>query len=125
MKDSWEQVEKDYIAAQNMSCKPGENFRKVKTGDVIDEERSVRWNREEVERLKEAYAEEVKRLNREKNKNVNKVTDRIISLIAKDASISKEKACVLWNFVFERHHAYGDIFSVLQDYIDLADALAN
>ena len=79
-----------------MPCKPSENFRKVKTGDIIDEEKSVRWNREEVERLKEAYGEEVKRLNREKNALVTSATDRAIRLIAEETGLCEKKARLIF-----------------------------
>lgn len=41
-------------------------LKKYKTGDIIDEEKSVRWNKEEVERLKKAYIDECNRLSKEK-----------------------------------------------------------
>lgn len=37
-------------AINNRPTQP--TLKKYKTGDIIDEEKSVRWNKEEVERLK-------------------------------------------------------------------------
>ena len=108
-----------------MSCRPSDDFPKTKVGDVIDEEKSVRWNREEVERLRLAYDEEVKRLNREKNAAIVAITDRAIKLIAYEADISEEKAKLLWDFVYERGHAYGEMFNMLADYIELAEKLSH
>lgn len=116
--DTWEDVEAAYNKACCLSCKPDESFRKVRTGDIIDEERSVRWNREEVERLKQAYDEEVKRLNRVKNSAVQDAIKRVVRLIADEADISEEKAEILWSFVYREHHEY-DMFQYFDRYIDL------
>ena len=40
------------------SCKPKNP--KYKVGTIIDEDKSVRWNREEIERLNDIHTEEVK-----------------------------------------------------------------
>lgn len=124
-RDDWDKIASDYDKACRMSCRPGDNFRKVKVGDVIDEEKSVRWNREEVERLRLAYDEEVKRLNREKNAAIVAIEDRAVKLIAYEADISEEKAKLLWDFVYERGHAYGEMFNMLDDYIELAEKLSH
>ena len=124
-KDNWDKISNDYDKACMMSCRPGDDFRKVKVGDVIDEEKSVRWNREEVERLRLAYDEEVKRLNCEKNAAIVAVTDRAVKLIAYEADISEEKARLVWDFVYKRGHAYGEMFNMLDDYIGLAEKLSH
>ena len=123
--DNWSKIENDYEKACKMSCKPGNEFPKVKTGDVIDEEKSVRWNREEVARIQERYLKEVQRLNKEKNEAILKVEQRAVNLIAADADISIEKAQIVWNFVYARYHAYGEMFNVIYDYLDLAEQLAH
>ena len=51
---------------KDFSCIP--KTKKHKVGDVIDENQSVRWNREEVQRLIDSRVEEVKLLHRQKNK---------------------------------------------------------
>ena len=121
--DSWEEIEADYRAACSLSCKPDDSFQKVKTGDVIDEDKSVRWNREEVERLKEVYAEEVKRLNRKKNGAITDATMRAVRLISQEAEVSEEKARILWDFVYEKYHAYGEMFQHIDEYIDLVNQM--
>ena len=124
-KDNWDKISSDYKKACMMSCRPGDGFQNVKVGTVIDEEKSVRWNREEVDRLRLAYDEEVKRLNREKNAAIVAVTDRAVKLIAYEADISEEKARLVWDFVYERGHAYGEMFNMLDDYIELAEKLSH
>lgn len=56
-------------------------LKKYKTGDIIDEEKSVRWNKEEVERLKKAYIDECNRLSKEKNELLSKNNVRLYIFI--------------------------------------------
>ena len=122
--DSFESLHRLLDETNCMSCKPGPEFKKIPVGTVIDEEKSVRWNREEVERIREEYTEEVKRLNRERNKKYNEVVIRIIALISKETGLSEEKARLLWSFTYEHHHSYGDtLFQYLEEYCDLYNDL--
>ena len=55
--------EKCYNFFNEYSFKPDrEQFPYPKIGEVLDEEKSVKWNREEVYRLREAHDEKVKDL---------------------------------------------------------------
>ena len=122
--DDWEKIEHDYREACSMSCRPDVNvFPKARDGDVIDEDRSVRWNREEVARRKTAYAEEVKRLNTARNLAVNAVTDRAVRLIADDLEVKEEKARILWDFLYDKYHAYGEMFQHVDEYVDLISSV--
>ena len=118
-KDNWESVEMAYNAAHAMSCRPDASFKCVQTGMVLDEEKSVRWNREEVERLKGVYSAEVKRLTFEKNLAIQAATKRTIRLLATDLGVSEEKAGVLWDFIYAKHHAFGDMFRYIDEYEEL------
>ena len=64
----------------HFSCKP--SSQKYKVGTVFDEDKSVKWNREEVERLNKKHEDEVKELNRKKsalyNDLVNSIQEYII-----------------------------------------------
>ena len=116
--DNLQKVSQDYSRACGMSCTPGPRFRKVKKGEILDEEKSVRWNREESERLNNEYLEEVKRLNREKNAAITSATNRAIHLIAAETGLSEEKAKIFWDFVYDKHHScIDDLFNAVDEYI--------
>lgn len=70
-----------YLSNQytDFSCKP--SYKKYKEGTIFDEEKSVRWNREEVDRKNNLRQEEVKRLNREKNQMYEKLVNLIYQYI--------------------------------------------
>lgn len=57
-------------------------FPKYKENDVIDEEQSVRWNREEIARRMQAYQDEVNRLDEIRKERIHKVNQDVIDSIA-------------------------------------------
>ena len=121
--DSWEQIAADYDKICATPYKPGESFPNPRTGTIIDEEKSVRWNREEVQRMQDAYKEEVRRLNIILKEAMASIDDRAVALIAYQADLSKEKAAILWDFVSRMHPTYGEMFEMIDEYIELARRL--
>ena len=121
---SFESLQRMMDEVNHLSCKPGPEFKKVAVGTILDEEKSVRWNREEVERIREEYTEEVKRLNRERNKKYTEVIEQIVEFISEETGLSNEKAKLLWEFTYGHHHSYGDtLFNYLEEYCDLYNDL--
>lgn len=121
---SFESLQRMMDEVNHLSCKPGPEFKKVAVGTILDEDKSVRWNREEVERIREEYTEEVKRLNRERNKKYTEVIEQIVEFISEETGLSNEKAKILWEFTYGHHHAYGDtLFNYLEEYCDLYNDL--
>ena len=95
------------------SCKP--SFSKYREGYVIDEDKSVKWNREEVEKHNIRYQEEVKRLNNEKNKLYTELVSTIKEYIIEETNVKKTRAEKIYNYLYEEHS--GNILEML-DYID-------
>ena len=61
----WQTIRTEFEAMERMSCVPA-GIHKVRADHIFDEERSVRWNREMVEKNNADYQAEVARLNTEK-----------------------------------------------------------
>ena len=118
---SLDEVRDEYESAQMLSCKPDETFKRPKIGTVLDEDKSVKWNREEVLRLREAYDEEVKRLNTLKNQMRDKACSTAVNYIVQKTGLSVEQARRFWNNVSNKFHDdianYGDIFYELDEFI--------
>ena len=113
--ESWE------MFCKNFSCKPDETeFPKYKHGDVIDEDKSVKWNREEIERCINARTKEVKRLQTLRNKLDNLYEKTVIKILAKEYKISIKEASILWRKAYEDNHSYG-ITSVYNTFVELAE----
>ncbi len=98
-----------------------------KTTDVIDEEKSVRWNREEVERRRQEWIAKRNALLRRRENAVGVVQNDIILQIKKELeeetgkTVDKVVATLLWNKAYERGHAEGfhEIYAAIEDYEDL------
>lgn len=87
------------------SCKPKNP--KYKVGTIFDEDKSVRWNREEIERLNGIHTEEVKELNRKKNLLLANVEDAIEKYIIEETKVSKKRAEKIYRYLYEEYHSYG------------------
>ena len=127
-----------YETASNISCRPDPNkFPRYRDNNaVIDEDKSVKWNREEVERRNKAYGDEVARLNRIRNAEVKKVTDLIIALIIEDVKYSikneseawyEHAAKIIYREAYEAAHSYGmrDVLDKINSYCSLISNIIN
>lgn len=104
---TWEEAWADLDAAYMMSCKPtGKRFPK---GYVFDENKSVKWNAEEVIRNNEAVQKEVSELQRNRSAAINSATSEIVKLIVNefDDKINEKQAYIIWNLAYEKGHSYG------------------
>ena len=109
----------------SMSCKP--DFKKLPEGFITDEDKSVKWNREQVELNHKKYSDEVNRLNTLKNSKRDELYEDIYATIQDSVGngFTREQAMVLWDYAYSEGHAYGmgDIVSTLRDVIDLVERL--
>ena len=72
---------------------------KVKEGHIFDEDKSVKWNRQEVERVNNEYQEEVNRLENVRGEALVDATKYAYKYITQETGQSEEKAKVFWNTV--------------------------
>lgn len=123
---TWSDIVSDWEVMEKMSCKP-KGMRRYRVDEVIDEEKSVRWNREEVERRNEAYAAEVKALNTAYNKAHNAVIEKALKYIIANVGYgcTRAKAQAIWNMAWSYGHANGlsDVYSYLTELMELATKL--
>lgn len=103
----------------NFSCKP--KNKKYKIGEIIDEDKSVRWNREEVDRRNKLREEEVKRLNTQKNKMLLEWIDAVKLYIIEETNVKKDKADKIYNYLYENYHSYGlsEVLANMDELLDL------
>ena len=102
---SLEEIKEDVLDMAQMSCKSTLPYPKVNT--VIDEDKSVKWNREEVERQRKAYTDDVAKRNTEKNKRRDELTKELYKTIASEVGgISEEKVKLIWQYCYEWHYGF-------------------
>lgn len=125
MRDLYD-IKHDLEVMANMSCKP--SWKKPKTDDVIDEDKSVKWNREEVIRLQNAYEDEVKKLNTAKNKRRDDLYKELYKVIRYEIKgITINDAQQIFQYAYNKGHSYGynEVFNKLDELIDLIGKILN
>lgn len=112
LKDSWDEV-------VNFSTIP--DMKTYSDWHVFDENKSVKWNREEVERHNREYKEEQERLNKEHQELKQNTRNKIIMYILENSFTIKkeEQALRLWNYIYF-HPSYKPIDD-LDNMIELID----
>ena len=123
---SLEEIKKDFLDISNMSCKP--SFTRPKDGAVIDEEKSVRWNREEVIRLQIEYGKEVEKLNTLKNKRRDALYKELYKVIKSNVkNISLKDAEQIFTYIYSNYHSYGidTMFIYLEELMELISDIVN
>ena len=79
----------------------------LKTGTVIDEEKSVRWNREQVEKSQENYQKEVKRLRKEQNDMYAELKKDVLEYIEEEMEhpVTVRQKELIYSMVYEYDHS--------------------
>lgn len=103
----------------NFSCKPDrDEFPYPKIDTIIDEEKSVKWNREEVYRQRAAFEARVEDLNKYKNLIDVNFKEQLNKVLAKDNHITIAESKKLFNFAYDTDYTKG-IRTVVDTYKDL------
>lgn len=97
-----------------------EKFPCPQNDSVIDEEKSVKWNREEITKLQNAYNEERDRLFNERNRIQAAYKEDLARLMGAEFGLSPEEAQVVWCRAWEDSHS-GGIYDVCSRFSELAD----
>lgn len=117
---------------RNMSCKPV-GMSLVEEGYVFDEDKSVKWNREQVSKNNQKYQDEVKRLNQAKMKAREEtyavfykdIADALNRAIGGKEKVTTEQAKVVWKYLEGHLTDSYDIEGPLYDLINMiADFVA-
>lgn len=99
--------------------------KRVKDGTVIDEDKSVKWNREEVKRLQEEYVAEIKSLRKKRNDKETEVKNELIAAVKEevDKELSEETIVEMIEMVDEQESGEGAINHsiAMEDLIDLVN----
>lgn len=126
MSKTWDELRNEYLKVGEMSCEPA-NIKKVPLGYIFDEDKSVKWNREQVEINNKNYHEEVIKLKSKRCECMAVVLDNIYTSIQEDMSceISREQAKTIWDYAYDIGHSGGvyDIFSYLSDLMEFVESL--
>lgn len=123
---SWDDLTREAFKVREMSCTP-EGLRRVKASHIEDEERSVKWNREWVERNNARHSDEVKRLQAEKNAAWDrwevKVAEKIKAEVGGGLSAKQATAIRECAFRITKGKTFRDTWECVKLLIELAKVL--
>jgi hypothetical protein len=108
MYNVWADIWQKYEAMENMGRKPY-GFKRVPSNFVFDEDKSVKWNKEQAQKNNDDYDNEVKRLNQEKMKRRDEIYAEIYKAIQEEVGfgISEKKAAKIWGYAYDKGHSAG------------------
>lgn len=117
-----EEIEILYDEADKMPTRT--DLIRYKEGHVFDEDKSVKWNKEEVARRNNLYLEDDNRVKQERRDAFNKANERAISYVMQETGLNRDKASAILNYVWERYHSYlHDIWCELDELIILVNRI--
>lgn len=92
---------------------------------IFDEDKSVKWNREQVKKFNREYEAEAQRLRSEEIAARKEADDAIMSYIIESTASNTRYAELLWDYVYDRYHSdsTGNLFYELDEIIELANSL--
>jgi len=102
----------------NFSCKP--SIKKMKSDEVIDEDKSVKWNREQVAKNNNEYETQVKNLNTEKNSRLQNFKNGCYEYIIQESGVSEDMAKKIYNYVYRLCKSYG-LYTAIEEMDVLLD----
>lgn len=93
------------------------------TGTILDENRSVAWNRAEVQRLRKEFFEffaEKERLIEKRAFLDKSYREGLVKLLSEEYELSKEEGEIVFSRAYEDEHSYG-IIAVKKRFEELAE----
>lgn len=123
--NSWEEIKQKMAFFQAMSCEP--EMRRLPGGFITDEEESVKWNREQVEKNHQEYDEEAKRLEWRKAEAKKELYSSIYDFIQAEAGpkLNRAGARKIWEIAYaSRLYGFSSIQKTLFDLIGLVRILS-
>lgn len=95
---------------------------RVRADHVFDEDKSVKWNREQVKIHNDRVAEEYKRRSHDEREMDNKLRQDTLDVINKSFGISADRAGMLYEYCYDRYHdCMDEFFDELWDLCDLVN----
>ena len=90
---------------------------------IFDEDKSVKWNREEVERVNNQYQQELNDFRRMKANAYSAVERAAVDYIMQELSVDFEKAMKIYNFCYglKYDESFEAVLELVNDIIDVLE----
>ena len=126
-----EEIVKDYKETMDSYHKyvteETSKYPKYLPNSVIDEDKSVKWNREEIQRRNDVREQKRKDLRILENNIRNVYENAIVESLATEYKISYDEAKLIYDFSYTEHHSYGvsEVVDYCYEYLQLYENLKN
>lgn len=93
----------------------------LREGTIIDEEKSVRWNREEVERRNKEMKERIEENRRQRREKERQQDEDIIRAYANESGLTEEQVGKIYRHAYSQYHSSGisEVIDELNELISL------
>jgi len=103
---------------------PYPNKTKYKEWHVFDENKTVKWNKEEVVRQNVIIDEEKEQYQKESNYWQCQLNDDVIKALVNSYDFNKAQAEKIWNFAYnEKHGNMNDVFYYVEEIADFIESV--
>lgn len=118
---------KDAINSGYYESVPYLKINYLKEGTTIDENETIKWNRDEVERLNAETKQKLEENRAERVAMNEKETNDIITAYSNYSGFSKEAVNVVYSYAHQESHAYGiqEILGTLEEVLDVMIKIKN
>lgn len=97
---------------------------KFKEGHIFDEDKSVKWNREEVIRKNQEYEADTQKIKQVRKEAIDEAERKLQKFLIEEYeyfNLSSKQIQKLYNYAYEEYHSYGlsEILIHLDELVDL------
>lgn len=94
---------------------------------VFDEDKSVKWNKEQVVLKNKERTDKREEYRKESNKLENQLREDISNAIAEEYGFNKEQADIILGYAYEQHHSSGyyEVINSLGELCDVFESFKN
>lgn len=90
----------------------------MRTGYITDENKSVKWNKEQVDLANNQYMEKLKEFNIYKLEIQEKFTNDVIDAIKNESKLSESIAYLIYNKVSDDYDSQEHLLNLIEEYVD-------
>ena len=102
------------------------NFPHFANSHIFDEDKSVKWNKEEVERRNAERQKALKEYQEESSRQHQRLHEDLTQAIMYDHNLTREQADVVYGYCYARYHStFSDVINNIGEIVELCEKFHN
>lgn len=124
MTKTLEDIRKDYNDGVYVSKLKYPTAKKFPEGYIFDEDKSVKWNKEEVQRRNQEIADQYSAYRAENARLNNNLGDDVMNALVAEYGFSREQVLKIWGYAYnEKHSVMNDVFNFVTELADFYEEM--